>query len=108
MDKFAQKMSDEGFSKPIVLVNNPSNDNKMQIVDGHHRALGALQNGTPVPAYIGQIGSDRGPWDKLHNKQAGSKEASSQQQSNQNESSIQKQASKQVSKSETAVNGRTK
>jgi hypothetical protein len=97
VDKFAEKMADDNFSKPIILVNNPSNDNKMQVVDGHHRALAALQNGTPVPAYVGQIGSDHGPWDKLHNKQVGSTQISQQ-----------KEASNQVAKAETAINGKTK
>lgn len=100
----------DGFSKPIVLVNNPSNDNKMEIVDGHHRALAALQNGTPIAAYIGHVGSDRGPWDKLHSKQVGKKEGSGpMQMSNQmNESSIQKDVSNQVNKSEKAKGGKTK
>ncbi len=75
VDKFADKMQD-GFSKPIVVVNNPSNDNKMTIVDGHHRALAALQNGTPISAYVGSVGSNHGPWDKLHAKQADKKEGS--------------------------------
>lgn len=107
--KFAEKQQD-GFSKPIVLVNNPSNDNKMEIVDGHHRALAALQNNTPVAAYVGQIGTNRGPWDKLHSKQVGKKEGSGEMQaSNQmNETSIQKEASLQVSKSEKAKGGKTK
>lgn len=104
VDKFADKLADDNFSKPIVLVNNPSNDNKMMVVDGHHRALAAAKNGTPVVAYVGQIGTNRGPWDKLHSKQVGSE----QEESNQTESSLQKEASKQVAKSEKAKNGRTK
>lgn len=90
VDEFADKMANEGFSKPIILVNNPSNDNKMMVVDGHHRALAAMKNGTPVNAFIGQIGSDEGPWQKLHAKQVGS----------QTEKSIQKEVSNQIEKSE--------
>jgi hypothetical protein len=86
---FVDKIKD-GFDKPIILVNNPSNNNKMQVVDGHHRSLAYLQLNRPVPAYVGQIGQDRGPWDKLHAKQVGTK---SQQ-------SIQTQVSTQVSQSE--------
>lgn len=97
VDMFADKMKNDNYSKPIILVNNPSNDNKMMVVDGHHRALAALQNGTPVAAYIGHIGTDRGPWDKLHAKQKGSKEES-----------IQKEVNQQVNKSEMAKGGKTK
>jgi len=86
VDMFAEKMKKEGFSKPIILVNNPSNDNKMMVVDGHHRVLAAQQNGQPVSAYIGQIGSDKGPWSKLHDKQTG--------RSNQIEQSAQKETLK--------------
>lgn len=97
VDKFAEKMSQDSFNKPIILVNNPSNDNKMMVIDGHHRALGALQNGTPVNAFVGHIGSDEGPWDKLHSKQVGSKQASEQ-----------KEASNQSDKSAEAIGGKTK
>lgn len=110
VDKFADKMANENFTKPIILVNNPSNDNKMMVVDGHHRALAAAQNDQPVPAYVGQVGTNKGPWDKLHSKQVGSKQMSSQQvESNQvNETSVQKEVSTQVAKSEKAKGGKTK
>lgn len=91
VQEFADKMKNDNFSKPIILVNNPSNDNKMMIVDGHHRALAALENNEPVNAYIGQVGSTNGPWDKLHSKQGS------------NQKSIQKAVVKEVKKSEKAV-----
>lgn len=97
VEMFADKMAEDNFTKPVILVNNPSNDNKMMIVDGHHRALAALQNGQPVMAYVGQVGKDRGPWDKLHSKQVGSKQMSSQQTPM---TSMQKQVSNQVALSE--------
>ena len=96
---FAEKMKNEGFSKPIILVNNPSNDNKMSVIDGHHRLLAAQQNNTPVNAFIGQVGSDHGPWEALHSKQVGSKQASKQM----TEQSMQKQVSHQINKSEHVV-----
>lgn len=96
VDQFADKMSNDNFTKPIILVGNPSNNNKYVVVDGHHRALAALQNGQPVSAYIGEATSDHGPWDKLHSKQIGSKLAS-----------MQKEVSNQVNKSEMAKNGKT-
>jgi len=104
VDKFADKMANDNMTKPIIVVNNPSNDNKMMVVDGHHRALAALQNGQPVPAYVGHVGSNSGPWDKLHSKQVGSDIQVSQQM----EASVQKQAVTQVDKSEKAKNGKTK
>ena len=88
---WADKFANDEDVKPIVVVNNPSNDNKMQIIDGHHRHLGALKAGKPIPAYIGQVGSDHGPWDRLHAKQNGI--ASSL-------SSMQKELSNQVKVSE--------
>jgi hypothetical protein len=107
VDMFADKMANQNYSKPIVLVNNPSNDNKMMIVDGHHRALAALQNGQPVNAYVGQVGSTNGPWDRLHSKQVGSKQASLS--SNQKPGiEMEKEISRQVDKSAKAVGGKTK
>jgi hypothetical protein len=78
VQEFADKITD-GFEKPIILVNNKSNNNKMQIVDGHHRALAYLKLGQAAHAYVGLIGSDRGPWDKLHSKQVATKLEQSQQ-----------------------------
>lgn len=95
VQKFADKISQDGFSKPVILANNPSNDNKMMIIDGHHRALAYLQLGQPMTAFVGQVGSDQGPWQKLHSKQTGSKQIS-----NQSEASVTKQAEQQTNKSE--------
>lgn len=84
VDEFVDKISNEGFSKPIILVNAPSNNNKMIVVDGHHRALAYQQINQPALAYVGEVGRNNGPWDKLHAKQVGSKqEKSNQEQSNQ-------------------------
>lgn len=110
VDQFADKMANDNMTKPIVLVNAPAADSKMMIVDGHHRALGAQQNGTPVPAYVGQVGRLDGPWKKLHSKQVGKKEGSGLVASSQqvNDTSMQKQISTQVKKSEKAKGGKTK
>jgi hypothetical protein len=110
VEMFADKMANDNMTKPIVLVNAPAHDGKMMIVDGHHRALAALQNGQPVPAYVGQVGRLQGPWSKLHSKQVGKKVGSgllvSSQQANQ--TSLQKDISTQVSQSEKAKGGKTK
>jgi hypothetical protein len=83
---FVDKIEDEKFAKPCVLVNNPANDSKMVIVDGHHRALAYLQLGRPVVAYVGQVGADKGDWSDMHDNQKGSKENSSKQVSSQQSS----------------------
>ncbi len=83
VDEFVDKISNEGFSKPIILVNSPSNNNKMIIVDGHHRAIAYQQIGQPAIAYVGHVGKDSGPWDRLHAKQVGKVEGSGPMQSKQ-------------------------
>jgi len=69
VDRFADKIANEGFSKPVILVNAPSNSAKMRIVDGHHRYLAYEQNGQAVMAYVGQVGTTSGPWDTLHDRE---------------------------------------
>lgn len=100
IQRFVDKITNDNYDKPIILFNNPSNDNKFQIGDGHHRALAYLQLGQPIPAYIGQIGSDSGPWDRMHNKQNGSVQKSNQM----NKVSA---ATQQSNKSSAAKNGKT-
>jgi hypothetical protein len=107
---FADKIAKGEDIKPIILVNNKSNDNKMELVDGHHRYLASLKAGKPVPAYIGESSSDEGPWNRLHAKQIGSVQKSMQKsdQKSSNETSQQKSVIKQTNKSAAAKNGRTK
>jgi hypothetical protein len=107
VDMFAEKMQNDNMTKPIILVNAPSADSKMMIVDGHHRALAALQNGTPVPAYIGEVGRLNGPWKALHSKQVGKKQGSGMVASSQ-QKNLDQSIQKQVDKSENAVDGQTK
>lgn len=103
VNDFADQLSQGIDTKPIILVNSPSNNKKMAILDGHHRALAHFQAGKDIPAYVGNIGKLTDDMKKLHSRQASSKQESSQQ-----EQSIQKEASQQVAKSETAKNGKTK
>jgi hypothetical protein len=77
---FVEAIGKEGFAKPIILVSNPSNDNKLIIVDGHHRGLAYLQLGMPPVAYVGSVGSDFGPWSAMHDSQKGSSQQSSSKQ----------------------------
>ncbi len=87
---FVDMIDDGQQLKPIILVNNPSNDSKLICVDGHHRLLASIQSGIPVVAYVGQVGSDTGPWDTLHDGQKGSSKQKSSQQSQQSQQSKQK------------------
>jgi hypothetical protein len=68
VQEFVDKISNEGFSKPIVLVNEP-NDNKFIIVDGHHRALAYEQLGQAAMAYVAKVGTISGPWGDMHSSQ---------------------------------------
>jgi 2'-5' RNA ligase len=50
---------------PAVAVQEPGDD-KIKIIDGHHRTLAYKKLGMPVKAYVGFVDSDGGPWDKTH------------------------------------------
>jgi hypothetical protein len=82
VQKFADMIANEGFDKPIILANVKSNNNKMIILDGHHRALAYQQSGQPAMAYVLEVGQLTPEMAKMHDKQAGSKQ-SSKQKSNQ-------------------------
>ena len=68
---FAAKLKAGEQLKPVVLVNNPSTDQKLIVVDGHHRFLAYQQMGMPPVAYVGDVGSDDGPWSSLHDSKTG-------------------------------------
>lgn len=59
---------EEGKRKPVILVKTPGND-KLTIVDGHHRTLAYEKLGESVIAYVGTAHTDHGPWDELHDAQ---------------------------------------
>ena len=104
VDHFVDLISNQGFSKPVILVNNLTSDEKMIVVDGHHRALAFEQLDQPMMAYVGQVGSESGPWDFLHRAQKGRKESaqgsaqSSAQSSNQTSAQTSRQTSAQTSR----------
>ncbi len=50
---------------PVVAVQEPGDD-KIKVIDGHHRTLAYKNLGLPVKAYIGFVDSDGGPWDETH------------------------------------------
>jgi hypothetical protein len=51
-----------------VLVNEPNN-NKLIVVDGHHRLLAYEKLGQPAMAYIASVGTITGPWSTMHSSQ---------------------------------------
>ena len=68
VDKFRGLMQRSGALKPIVAVTVPGDD-RVKVVDGHHRALAAVREGLPVRAYVGAVGAKTGPWTSMHAKQ---------------------------------------
>ena len=53
---------------PVVAVQEPGDD-KIKIIDGHHRTLAYRKLGQPVKAYVGFVDRDGGPWDETHSFQ---------------------------------------
>ena len=51
-----------------MLVNEPNNE-KLIIVDGHHRALAYEELGQPAIAYVVHVTAVSGPWDEMHDSQ---------------------------------------
>lgn len=50
---------------PVVAVQEPGDD-KIKVIDGHHRTLAYRKLGRPVTAYVGLVDQDGGPWDETH------------------------------------------
>lgn len=55
----------EAHLHPIVAVQEPGDD-KIKVIDGHHRTLAYKKLGQPVRAYVGFVDHDGGPWDETH------------------------------------------
>jgi len=53
---------------PGVSVQKPGRP-KINVVDGHHRALGSQQAGKPFLTYVGFVPGEDGPWDETHSSQ---------------------------------------
>jgi len=59
-----------GTARPIVLVQPPGG--RKTIVDGHHRFLGAEQNGqSAILAWTASVPAATGPWTETHSSQKG-------------------------------------
>lgn len=68
VEHFKDNLKDGKPVKPGVCVQEPG-ENKVKIIDGHHRFLAAQQSGQGYLAYIGFVKSDGGPWDETHTMQ---------------------------------------
>lgn len=66
--KFMERIQAGDLPKPSVAVLEPS-DHKVNLVDGHHRALAYLNLGLPPRMYIGRTHSSNGPWAETHSSQ---------------------------------------
>jgi disulfide oxidoreductase YuzD len=75
---FVEEIENEGYVKPIIVVNEPTDD-KIFVVDGHHRLLAYKQLKRNPIAYVAYVDSVGGPWDHLHQKQKDGNYVSSQQ-----------------------------
>lgn len=62
---FADRIQADDPPNPVVAVQEPG-ESTVKIIDGHHRTLAYRKLGRPVPAYIGFVDSNGGPWDKTH------------------------------------------
>jgi hypothetical protein len=66
---FARQIEDdESHLHPVVAVQEPG-ENKIKVIDGHHRTLAYRKLGQPVKAYVGFVGHDGGDWDETHSFQ---------------------------------------
>jgi hypothetical protein len=67
--EFARQIkAGEAHTQPVVAVQEPGDD-KIKIVDGHHRTLAYKELNRPVKAYVGFVAADGGPWDQTHSFQ---------------------------------------
>lgn len=63
---------EQGDNDPIIGVVGPGNNAPIQIIDGHHRYLARERmHKSRIPAYVGRVPSDEGPWKYTHLSQKG-------------------------------------
>lgn len=65
VDHFARKLRRGKPVNPGVSVQEPG-ENKIKVIDGHHRYLGSEKAGQKFRTYIGFVDSNGGPWDETH------------------------------------------
>ena len=65
---FVKRVEDGHDLKPVILVKTPGDD-KLQLIDGHHRYLACVEKKIPCLAYIATVDKDHGAWEKMHDYQ---------------------------------------
>jgi hypothetical protein len=67
--RFARKIGNgTGHTKPVIAVQQDGNY-KVNVVDGHHRALAYRKLGRPIVAYVGFVARDDDRWEATHSSQ---------------------------------------
>lgn len=66
--RFVERLRTGDYVKPAVVVRAPGND-RVVVVDGHHRVLAERSLQRPVSAYVGTTSSATGPWTETHSFQ---------------------------------------
>lgn len=66
--KIAKKLRKGKTPKPAVMADRPGTD-ELDVLDGHHHVLGAVDAKKDPLAWIVHVPSDRGPWDTMHDQQ---------------------------------------
>lgn len=65
----AKAIKEDNWNKPSVFANEVSNNNKMAVLDGHHRVLAYQSLNLPVPAYVAQVGKVTKEMKGMHSMQ---------------------------------------
>lgn len=67
--RFAKRIRHGDGPHPAIGVQVPGEDNRIRLVDGHHRALAYKKLGKPVVAYIGFVPAGDDRWTETHSFQ---------------------------------------
>lgn len=67
-DKIKHKLAKDKPLKPVILVQTPKNE-KLIVVDGHHRTMAYHELNLPVAAWVGTVHREVGPWNVMHSSQ---------------------------------------
>jgi 8-oxo-dGTP pyrophosphatase MutT (NUDIX family) len=68
VEHFADKLRKGKPVHPGVSVQEPG-ENKIKVIDGHHRYEAAVKAGKPFLTYVGFVDTDGGVWDETHSSQ---------------------------------------
>lgn len=69
VNHFEEKIQNGEHVNPAVGVLEPGPNEKIKVIDGHHRDLAYARLGRPVKMYVGRVDRDDGPWNETHSSQ---------------------------------------